>query len=187
MRHTIRMSILGPAAIAAMATVAVGLAACAATSEPIGGHAASATESAQSATATPTATAVRQTPANPGRVTVTVDKTHYAPTDTITVTIFNGLAASVSTTDHQTNCTMVTLERSVNGAWQTIAPCRLMTPTRVVPIPPGATTQRLGSTAWPVGTYRVVFHYSTEPDAAPTQGATPGQGGVVYSANFTIG
>ncbi len=137
--------------------------------------------------ATPRPSATAQPTSRPGQVTVAVDKTHYAPTDTITVTILNGLATTISTTDHQTNCTVVTLERLVNGAWQPVGACRLMTPTRVVPISPGTTVQQLGSTAWPAGTYRVAFRYFTEPDGEPGQGASPGQGGVVYSATFTIG
>jgi hypothetical protein len=118
-------------------------------------------------------------------VTVTVDKTHYAPQDTITVTISNGLATTISTTDHQTNCTIVTLERLANGAWQAEGVCRLKTPTRIVPISPGMTVQQLSSSPWPTGTYRVAFRYFTEPDAV--QGASPGQGGLVYSTTFTIG
>ena len=139
------------------------------------------------ASGTPRASATPRPTSGPGQVTVAVDKTHYAPTDTITVTILNGLATTISTTDHQTNCTVVMLERLVNGAWQPVGACRLMTPTRVVPISPGTTVQQLGSTAWPAGTYRVAFRYFTEPDGESGQATASAQGGLVYSATFTIG
>jgi hypothetical protein len=164
------------------AALSLGLGACAVVAHPSGGPSPTPQRSV-----TPHTSATAQPTSGPGQVTVAVDKTHYAPTDTITVTILNGLAAIISTTDHQTNCTIVTLERLVNGAWQPEGACRLMTPTRVVPISPGTTVQQLSSSAWPTGTYRVAFRYFTEPDAELGQGATPGQGAVVYSATFTIG
>jgi hypothetical protein len=170
------MYMRGYSALAALAVMVLGLAACQTVSDRVEGHKESST-----------ATAALHISPTPGQVTVAVDKTHYAPTDTIMVMIFNGLAASVSTTDHQTNCTVVTLERVVNGAWQAEGACRLLTPTRVVQILPGTTTQQLGSTRWPTGTYRVAFRYFMEPDEEPGQGAIPGQGGVVYSASFTLG
>ncbi len=181
MRYQVRMNTRGYSALAALAVMVLGLAACQAVSDRVDGHKESST-----ATAATTATTALHLSPTPGRVTVAVDKTHYAPTDTISVMIVNGLATSISTTDHQTNCTVVTLERVVNGAWQAEGACRLLTPTRVVQILPGTTTQQLGSTRWPTGMYRVAFHYFMEPDEAPGQGATLGQGGVVYSASFTI-
>jgi hypothetical protein len=157
----------------------VGLAGCGLTTAPDGGG--------SGVHGSPPAAPGSTVSSGAGQVTVKVDKGHYAPSDTITVTITNGMAVTtILAYDHQTNCTIVTLERLANGAWQPEAMCKLMTPTRIVPVPPGAVALQLTSTAWPAGTYRVAFRYFTKPDGAATPGAAPGQSGAVYSATFAI-
>lgn len=122
-----------------------------------------------------------------GQVTATTDRAHYAPTDTIAVTLTNGLADGILAPDHQTNCTTVTLERQDGAMWQGQNHCRLMIATRLVPFAAGtATTVRLqpqvaavgGTAAWTAGTYRVAFSYLFSAGAS---------GITVYSPNFTIG
>jgi hypothetical protein len=121
-----------------------------------------------------------------GQVTLAVNKPRYATTDPIIMTITNGLATPISTADHHTECTLVTLEHLVDGAWQPVGLCRLMTPTAVVPLDPGLTTEVLGaSPPWTAGTYRVVLSYFTEPEQA--RGSGEAAYGVVYSADFIVG
>ncbi len=175
MRHNAGIGLLTSGALAA---VYLGLVGCGLTSAHSGGGSGASDDSPAGATP-------RSTP-SPGQVTVAVDKAQYAPSDTITVTITNGLAMTIATTDHQTNCTIVTLERLDNGQWRPEGMCRLMTPTRVVPISPGAATQPLSVTAWPRGTYRAVFRYFTRADDTLTPGTVPSEGAEVYSAAFAI-
>ena len=99
-------------------------------------------------------------------VTVSTDKAVYAPGDTIVVTIANNLATSVWAADHQSNCTIVTVERLVGGTWERQNPCLRLSPTRLIEIQAGTVSvQRLspptqsGVTGWPTGSYRVVFTY----------------------------
>jgi hypothetical protein len=120
-------------------------------------------------------------------VTLTTDKQRYNAGDAITATIANGLATSIWTADHQTNCTIVTAERQQDGQWQAMAPCRLMIATRMVAIAAGSQTSvkvLSGSAdlhnAWPVGTYRVKFAYRAGADNAS------GTEAIIYSAEFTI-
>jgi hypothetical protein len=124
----------------------------------------------------------------PGPVTVTADKQQYGPKDTIAVTITNGLSSSIVAPDHQSNCTTVTLEWWSGANWQPQNPCKLMTPTRLIPISAGATMaqhlQPQGGTppGWPTGTYRVAFTYYVG-----TLGSHSGSPTTIYSATFTVG
>lgn len=140
---------------------------------------------------TPAATATSSLGSPTGRVTVTLGATHYAPTDTIGVTIDNGTTASISTADHQTECKEVSLQQLVNGAWQTQRECPLLSPTRLVILAPGITPQPLapGSTPWPAGTYRVAFAYFVGADAGSGTGQASAQGQeqLIYSTDFSIG
>src|SRR5260370_30216473 len=81
---------------------------------------------------TPGADGTSKSQATSGKVTLTLDKQHYTASDAIIVTIANGLATGIWVTDHQTNCTVVTVERQQDGQWQAVAPCRLMIATRMI-------------------------------------------------------
>lgn len=123
-----------------------------------------------------------------GPVTLTLDRQRYTAGATITVMIHNGLSATIWAADHQTSCTVVTAERLAGGQWQAVAGCRLMTPTRLVPLPAGSATEQLlhvqGTPLggmWQAGTYRVALTYSAGDEL------TGGRGGVAYSAQFTLG
>lgn len=123
-----------------------------------------------------------------GPVTLTLDRQRYTAGDTITVTIHNGLSTTIWAADHQTSCTVVTVERLHGSQWQGLQNCRLMTPTRMVPLAAGSDTKQFlrvqGSPLggmWQAGTYRVAFTYSMGDEF------TGGQGGVVYSAQCTLG
>ncbi len=66
-----------------------------------------------------------------GKVTVTVNHSSYGPCDSIQVIIANGLASAIAVADHQTSCSVVTVEVQVNGGWQPVDLCPLMAPTRL--------------------------------------------------------
>lgn len=123
-----------------------------------------------------------QAPAGP--VTLSLDKTHYSPGDTAVATISNGLDATISSTDHKTGCSLVTLEQLVGGAWQAVEPCRSMIATRMVDLAPRSVTpQRIGIPPNQPGTYRVAFMYGGSDGA----GAATAQSGPIYSPTFTVG
>jgi hypothetical protein len=124
----------------------------------------------------------------PGEVRVVVESGQYGPCDTIYVWAGNGLGQSIYTADHQSDCTIVTLQRQMAGGWQPVAQCQLAIATRTVEIPPVQSdfvqflpgTAGGQSSAWPVGTYRVAFSYYL--GATATTMNT-----VVYSPTFIIG
>lgn len=117
-----------------------------------------------------------------GAVTVTVSGGHYGAGQAVTAFINNGLATPISAGDHQSACTMVGLQRNVNGAWQEVGECRTETLTRIVPINAGASVAQTLGGQWPAGTYRIAFSYIVGLDDKPG-----GSGGSVFSATFTIG
>lgn len=124
-------------------------------------------------------------PAN--AVSLRSDHTSYTPSSTIIVTLSNTLATSVRTFDHQTNCTIVTLQRQTTNGWSNVGGCAMMIATRIVEIAAGETRKialspgagQMHATPWPAGTYRVTVHY-----------ALPGQDmsalTVVTTPTFTI-
>ncbi|MGH2486163.1 MAG: hypothetical protein ACRDHE_09145 [Ktedonobacterales bacterium] len=196
----------GLALSALLALTAVGLVACGQTTtgglggQSQGSHEPTATSSggAVSSGATPTSTGTGATSSpiapTPGQVTVSLvgparGAASVATSETINVEIANGLSSTITTTDHHTDCMMVTLEQQVSGAWQPVGRCLIMAATRMIPIAGGQTVKQiltpqngLTSHTWPAGTYRVAFSYSVGPETT-----TPGAGATVYSATFTIG
>jgi hypothetical protein len=114
----------------------------------------------------------------PGQVTLTRGTARYSSCDRITAVIANGLTTPISAADHQTNCTLLTLQQAVAGGWQPEPPCRWQTPTRLVTIPANsAILQELAAgSGWPAGTYRLTFTYFSGTTRA-----------TVSSAAFTIG
>lgn len=123
-----------------------------------------------------------------GSVAITIAQRQFAQCDTIQATIVNGLGHAIYATDHHASCTLLTVQRRTPGnVWQHVGTCVLMTPTRIVQIPPGATlAQRLApgngysaGNGWEPGTYRLMLAYFASNDA--TGVATP-----VYSPTFTV-
>lgn len=125
-------------------------------------------------------------PAN--AVSLSSDHASYTPLSTVTVTLSNTLTTSVRTFDHQTNCTIVTLQRQTTSGWSNLGGCATMIATRIVEIAAGETRKialspgagQMHATPWPTGTYRVIVHY-----------ALPGQdmsaGNTATTPTFTIG
>lgn len=117
-----------------------------------------------------------------GAVTVTLSSGRYGAGQAVMAFVNNGLATPISAADHQSGCTMVGLQRNVNGTWQEVGECRTETVTRIVPINAGESlVQPLGA-GWPAGTYRIAFSYVVGSDDTAA-----GPGGNVFSATFTIG
>jgi hypothetical protein len=174
-RYGIRLLVCGIIA----ATLALGLGACHVASRPIG-----------ALTPTPKTNTAPMFGATSGPVAAVVDKQRYAPADTIVVTIHNGLAAPIFARAGRSDCTLVDLDRWVNGSWQIEAHCGNALPTpHALRIAPGAVlTQQLAPgqsdfapDLWLAGTYRIAYPYVTSPDQPV------GQGTVVYSASFVVG
>jgi hypothetical protein len=173
-----------PLACGIMAAFALGLGACRVVTHPAGALAPTPQTSATpvfGATTGPVAVVT---------VTVVVDKSRYAPADTIIATVHNGPTAPIFARNQYSNCTLVSLERWVNGTWQVQAPCRNALPTpHPLKIAPGAVlTQQLAPgqsdyapDLWQVGTYRIAFAYIASADQPF------GQSTVVYSAHFAVG
>lgn len=182
-----------------LALAAVGLVACGQTTPSGPGGESQASHEATGTASSATPSGAAQTTANtggaptPGQVTVTLVGTSpaaqsVAASQSITVEIGNGLSTTIIATDHHTDCTMVTLEQQVGGAWQPVGKCLIMAATRMIPIAGGQVVKQVltpqnGMTArtWAAGTYRVAFGFSVD---AATE--TPGSGALVYSATFTI-
>lgn len=184
---------------ALLALTAVGLAACGQTtsSGPGGLSQGSHEPTATSSGATPNGMGTSSGASGgvtSGQVTVTLagpaqGAQSYAASEMLTIVIGNGFSSAITATDHHTDCTMVTLERQVNGVWQPVGRCLIMSATRMIPIAGGQSvkqtlTPQSGATAsaWAAGAYRVAFGYSVGSDTT-----TPGSGATAYSATFTIG
>jgi hypothetical protein len=112
---------------------------------------------------------------------------HYGVGDSISVVVANGLPSEILTADHQSDCTVVTLELQMGGSWQAIASCRAEIVTRLVPIAAGTTLAQTlhpnGGVApqatWQPGTYRIMLSFFTK-------GASASQALQVLSSTFTI-
>ncbi len=152
----------------------------------------SSTGGGTNATPTPTnvpSPAVTHTPlptATTGPVTLSVGATTYHATDTISVTLSNQGTQAIYFPDHLTNCTVIQLQRQVNGDWQNVNKCLLMTPTRLHKLDAGKslTVDLVSSSStvyrpWPVGLYRATLRYST---SQTFSGLTT----TIYSAGFQL-
>jgi hypothetical protein len=136
---------------------------------------------AYSEDATASTTATPPDAVTSGQVTLHLDKQHYSAHDTVVVAIANGLSQMIWATDHHTGCTMLVAEQAHAGAWQGVDNCHLMTPTRLMALPPGVTVAYLGASGWPAGAYRITLTFSSGDEGME------GVGGVVHSAEFMLG
>ncbi|HLZ22649.1 MAG TPA: hypothetical protein VKQ30_11060 [Ktedonobacterales bacterium] len=123
-----------------------------------------------------------------GEIILALDKAQYGPHDTIVVSIFNSGPIAILVADHQTNCSLICLQRLSNGAWQQVQLCRMKTPTRLIEVPAASTmVQRLvpGSdqattAAWLLGIYRAALQYGTRVEGTFVE-APP-----LHSAEFAV-
>jgi hypothetical protein len=122
-------------------------------------------------------------------VRVTLSRSAYGIEDPVLVTVYNGLAHPIWVRDHQSSCTAVVLELSLNGAWQSLGSCSQPGPMGSPTVAAGASmTQRLNyaqgmdtGAGWRPGTYRIALTYALSAEALDTAATT-----TVYSAAFHI-
>jgi len=116
-------------------------------------------------TTTPQGTPTMSGTISAGNVSLTASATQFARGDTMMITVSNGLSTTLMVADHQSLCSIFKLEfSSADGTWQTVAPCRLMTPTRLIEIPPNSQLQQqlvLNNASIVAGTYRVQLSTAT--------------------------
>lgn len=148
------------------------LAACRVTTtgEQQPGGATSSTPTATAAsTATPGGTPVSSVPPTDA-ITLTTDHGSYTTSATIIVTLINHRSTSIFTFDHQTSCTILTLQRQTSSGWQAVGGCAQGRMTVQIEIQAGAnmkltlapTAGQIHPTPWPAGTYRAVLSYSLQ-------------------------
>lgn len=122
-----------------------------------------------------------------GQVRVVVENGERSPDSNIFAWVGNGLGQCIYATDHHSDCSIIVLERQVDGAWQPEAKCQSATPTRTIVLPPMQAvfirlmpiTTGAQQGTWQTGTYRVAFRYRLDQDAAS-------QPAEVDSATFVI-
>jgi hypothetical protein len=88
----------------------------------------------------------------------------YQTTDTIQVTIANQSPQTVFFADHQTNCTVIQLQRRVANSWEAVAPCQRLVATHLHTLPAGQAMD-ITLTApgqWSPGLYRAKLDYQVE-------------------------
>lgn len=120
--------------------------------------------------------------ATTGPVTLSVDSTSYSTSDTISVTLTNRSSQTIYFFDHQTNCTVILLQRQVNGKWEDIDNCRLGRMSILQMLDAGQhlvvkLTAPNGN--WPSGSYRATLSYSTSRQSSLQT--------TIYSAGFQVG
>ena len=132
---------------------------------------------------TPGTTTGSGTPTS-GPVSVATGKLQYGASETVEVTITNGLSSAILAADHQSDCTVLVIQHLSGTIWLSLNPCLLKSPTRLIAFGAGTTTpKRLmppsgsGAAGWPIGTYRIAFTYRQQASGPET---------TVYSAQFTV-
>jgi hypothetical protein len=131
------------------------------------------------------------------QVTVTTDRTSYAPDDPVLVTIGNGRSASVYAIAAKVHCTVLDVQVKTATGWQAsnMASCNSQADSDTLDIKPGsAVTVTIAAPS--AGTYRCALQYTTinipPPRSAPTGLAmsattpTSGPGVTVYSAAWEV-
>jgi len=120
-------------------------------------------------------------------VTLKTDRDTYAEGETITVKITNDSNQSAVTMDHNSFCSVLDVQKQQANQWATIAPCLLMTPTRLVKLGPHEDfsvklpTPEVTAKLDP-GTYQLELTYW----AMNESGQPVGNPTTVYSKTFTV-
>src|SRR5262249_39695853 len=126
-------------------------------------------------------------PPSADRVSVTTERSSYDVSETIVAKITNGNDQSIVTWDHQTNCTIVTLQKQEANGWSNVAPCPILSPTLLVKIGPRMELQvKLppwnSNARYEPGTYRLEFvWFFIGGDGLPT-----GNPVTAYGPQFTL-
>jgi hypothetical protein len=118
-----------------------------------------------------------------GRVSVTTNKSEYNETETILSKVTNGLEQTIATWDHQSYCTILTLQKlEPTGSWMDVAPCLLETPTRLVRIGPLTEV----SVKIPPGNSSGIYRLRLTWQFVDDNGQPVGNPTITYSPQFTI-
>jgi hypothetical protein len=121
-------------------------------------------------------------------ITLTTDHASYTTSATIIVTLINGRSTSIFAFDHQTSCTILTLQRQTASGWQPVGGCAQGRMTVQVEIKAGANMKitlspsagQIHPAPWPAGTYRAVLNYSLQKQEMAT-------GSMAVSPTFSLG
>ncbi len=115
-------------------------------------------------------------------VILQVGAASYPAGSTVHVTIKNQSNQTINFADHQTNCTVLTVQRQVGDSWQAMAPCRQMIVTRLHALSAGASMDVSITTTgpWSAGVYRARLDYRGGSETVPGRTAT------VYSSEFSL-
>lgn len=115
-----------------------------------------------------------------GSVTLLPGALTYRAVDTIQVAIANQSAEAISFSDHQTNCTVLQLERRVANSWEMVEACKRMIATRLHTLQAGQRLDvaLLAPGQWPGGVYRARLDYLV---------GAQGSRATVVSREFRIG
>jgi len=110
-----------------------------------------------------------------GPVTLNASAAVYQPGATIVFTLNNQSGQTIHFPNHLTDCTVVLLQRLVNGIWTPVAPCRLMILTAFLSL--GSGQELVVKLASPgiAGTYQGVLTYSV-----------PGSRRIIFSGDFQV-
>jgi hypothetical protein len=127
------------------------------------------------------------TPPSADLVSVTTERSAYDVSEPIVVKITNGNDQSIVTWDHKTNCAIVTLQKQEANGWVNIAPCLLLTPTRLVTIGPRMELlmnlpPENSNARYAPGVYRLEFAWFFVGD----NGQPVGNAATSYSPQFTL-
>lgn len=157
------------------------------------GHATPITTAVHTSTITPTVTP--KPSSTTGQIRLLPSAARYSASDVITVTIHNGTDTTAYAMAHFTDCSIILVERQVEGSWHPVNQCADGNPHPVVTqIAPGAeTTVQVAATSassdaqadamsqWPAGIYRAELTYTS------SQSAAFGTGTSVFSSIFIVG
>ena len=119
-----------------------------------------------------------------GKVTVQLARVPQQVSDSMVFTINNQTNQQIVFSDHLSACTVLLLQVEVtsSGTWQAVAPCKLMTVTRLHALEAGKTltvTLTPPGSQWTPGLYRALLSYvPTGADRTPR---------TVFSPSFQVG
>ena len=103
-----------------------------------------------------------------GLVTLSVDATLYSTGDPIVVTLNNQSKGTIFFPDHLTNCSVILLQREVDGNWEEVKPCLLRSATRQHHLDAGQSLDvALQSATQVVGRYRAALTYRLRESGGP--------------------
>lgn len=106
---------------------------------------------------------------------------HYGVHDALDIDVNNRLPGDIQVADHQTDCSIVQLERQDGQTWTLVNPCQLKSPTRLITLATQSTSRHTvhapSTTGWSSGTYRATITYTS---------GNANQSVNVHSSTFTI-